>query len=41
MITGASKVAQVEENLRAVDVIPRLTPAVMERIDGIVAGHSD
>jgi voltage-dependent potassium channel beta subunit len=41
VITGASKVSQVEENLRAAEVIPRLTPAVMERIDGIVAGHSD
>ncbi len=41
VITGASRVAQVQENLRAVEVIPKLTPAVMERIDGIVAGHSD
>jgi voltage-dependent potassium channel beta subunit len=41
VITGASKVSQVEENLRAVEVIPRLTPPVMERIDGIVAGHAD
>jgi aryl-alcohol dehydrogenase-like predicted oxidoreductase len=41
VITGASRVSQVQENLRAVEVIPKLTPAVMERIDGIVAGHSD
>ena len=41
VITGASKVSQVEENLRAAEVIPRLTPQVMERIDGIVAGHFD
>jgi voltage-dependent potassium channel beta subunit len=41
VITGASRVSQVQENLRAVEVIPRLTPAVMERIDGIVAGHGD
>ncbi len=41
VITGASRVSQVEENLRAVEVIPRLTPAVMEHIDGIVAGLSD
>jgi voltage-dependent potassium channel beta subunit len=38
VITGASRVSQVEENLRAVDVIPKLTPAVMEKIDGIVPG---
>jgi voltage-dependent potassium channel beta subunit len=41
VITGASRVAQVQENLRALEVIPKLTPAVMERIDGITAGHSD
>ena len=41
VITGASRVPQVEENLRAADFIAKLTPAVMEAIDGIVAGHSD
>jgi voltage-dependent potassium channel beta subunit len=37
VITGASRVAQVKENLRAADVIPKLTPAVMERIDAATA----
>jgi len=41
VITGASRVSQVEENLRATEVIPKLTAEVMERIDGVVAGHSD
>jgi voltage-dependent potassium channel beta subunit len=41
VITGASRVSQVKENLRAVEVMPKLTPAVMERIDGMVAGLSD
>jgi voltage-dependent potassium channel beta subunit len=41
VITGASKVSQVEENLKAADVIPRLNAQVMERLDGIVAGHYD
>ena len=41
VITGASRVAQVEENLRAVDFVPKLTPALLERIDGIVAGLGD
>jgi voltage-dependent potassium channel beta subunit len=41
VITGASRVSQVHENLRAVEVIPKLTPAVMEAIDSLVAGHSD
>jgi voltage-dependent potassium channel beta subunit len=41
VITGASRVSQVEENLGALEFIPKLTPAVMERIDSIVAGHDD
>ena len=34
--TGASRPAQVRENLKALDVVAKLTPSVMERIDGIV-----
>jgi voltage-dependent potassium channel beta subunit len=41
VITGASRASQVEENLKAADVVPKLTPAVLERIEGIVAGHTD
>ena len=41
VITGASKISQVEENLKAADIVPKLTPAVLERIDGIVAGLGD
>jgi aryl-alcohol dehydrogenase-like predicted oxidoreductase len=37
VITGASRVSQVEENLAAADVIAKLTPAVMERIDAIAS----
>jgi voltage-dependent potassium channel beta subunit len=33
VITGASTVAQVEENMKAVDVLPLLTDEVMGRID--------
>ena len=40
VITGASRVSQVEENLKAADIVPKLTPAVLERIEGIVAGHT-
>ncbi|HEY7902100.1 MAG TPA: aldo/keto reductase [Casimicrobiaceae bacterium] len=36
VITGASRVAQVADNLKALDVVARLTPQVMQRIDGIV-----
>jgi voltage-dependent potassium channel beta subunit len=35
VITGASKVAQLRDNLGAVDVLPKLTPEVMARIDAI------
>jgi len=31
VITGASKVQQVEENFRALNVVPKLTPNVMEK----------
>ncbi|HSN02845.1 MAG TPA: aldo/keto reductase [Acidimicrobiales bacterium] len=33
VITGASHAAQVRENMTALDVLPLLTPEVMERID--------
>ena len=41
VITGASRVSQVEENLKAADIVPKLTPALLERMDGIVAGLAD
>ena len=37
VITGASKIAQLRDNLGAVDVLPQLTPEVMARIDAISA----
>ena len=37
VITGASRVEQVHENLSALEVVPRLTDDVMERIAAIVA----
>lgn len=36
VITGASKAAQVRENVKALEVVPKLTPEVMERIEGIL-----
>jgi voltage-dependent potassium channel beta subunit len=36
VITGASRVSQVEENLAAAEVVARLTPDVMARIDAAV-----
>jgi aryl-alcohol dehydrogenase-like predicted oxidoreductase len=37
VITGASRVEQVHENLSALDVVPLLTDEVMDRIHRIVA----
>ena len=36
VITGASRPAQVTENMRALDVVPKLTPEVLARLDGIL-----
>jgi len=36
VITGASRVAQVEENFAALDVVPLLTDDVMARIEGVL-----
>jgi aryl-alcohol dehydrogenase-like predicted oxidoreductase len=33
VITGASKMAQLQENLGALEVLPRLGPEVLERLD--------
>jgi aryl-alcohol dehydrogenase-like predicted oxidoreductase len=41
VITGASRVEQVRENLKALEVLPKLTAPVLERIEKIVAGHAD
>ena len=35
VITGASRVEQVHENMKATEVAPKLTPEIMERIDRI------
>jgi voltage-dependent potassium channel beta subunit len=37
-ITGASRPEQVRENMKALDVVPKLTAEVMARIDGALAG---
>lgn len=37
VITGASRAEQVRENMKALDVVPKLTPDVMSRIDDILA----
>jgi voltage-dependent potassium channel beta subunit len=41
VITGATRVAQVQENMQALDVVGRLTPEVLARIDAIVGSHHE
>ena len=36
---GASKVPQLEENLKAVDAQDLLTPEVLARVQGVLAGE--
>ncbi|WP_420632276.1 potassium channel beta subunit family protein [Candidatus Leptofilum sp.] len=36
VITGASKVSQVEENMKALDIVPQLTDDVMEKIEAVL-----
>jgi len=36
VITGASKVDQVKENVKAIQVLPKLTPAIVEEIEGVL-----
>jgi voltage-dependent potassium channel beta subunit len=41
VITGASKLSQLQSNLGAVDVLPKLTPEVMTRIEAISTGIAE
>ena len=41
VITGASRLAQLQDNLGAVDVLAKLTPDVMARIDQITSALAD
>jgi aryl-alcohol dehydrogenase-like predicted oxidoreductase len=36
VITGASRVEQVHENMKAIDVVEKLTPDVLEQIETIL-----
>jgi aryl-alcohol dehydrogenase-like predicted oxidoreductase len=41
VITGASKPEQVHENMKAIDLVPSLTPEVMGRIDQILGNKPE
>ncbi|NJN64071.1 MAG: hypothetical protein HC882_03800, partial [Acidobacteria bacterium] len=36
VITGASRAEQVVENMRAMEIVPKLTSEVMARIEGVL-----
>lgn len=40
VITGASKVEQMHENMKAMDVVEKLTPDVMKRIEDILSTYN-
>ena len=39
VITGASRVEQVHENMKALEVVDKITSDVMERIEGILQNN--
>ncbi len=41
VITGASKLSQIEENFKALDVVPMLSDDVMTRIEEALADYPD
>jgi voltage-dependent potassium channel beta subunit len=41
VITGASRVEQVKENLKALEFVPKITAPMLERVEQIIAGHSE
>jgi voltage-dependent potassium channel beta subunit len=41
VITGASRVEQVHENMKATEVAPKLTDEILKRIDGIFGGKEE
>ncbi|KAG6813710.1 hypothetical protein H0H92_008118 [Tricholoma furcatifolium] len=41
VILGASNAEQLKENLKAVDVLPRLTPEIMEKVEAILQNKPD
>ena len=41
IITGASRVEQVHENMKSSDIAPKLTPEILSRIDNIFIGERE
>lgn len=41
VLTGATRVEQVRENVKALEILPKLTPEVMKRIEMAVGGSPE
>jgi aryl-alcohol dehydrogenase-like predicted oxidoreductase len=41
LIAGATKISQFESNLRCFNVLPKLTPHVMQKIDAAIGTKPD
>ena len=41
VITGASRVEQVHENMKAADVVDKITPELLEKIDAIFGAKKE
>lgn len=41
VILGATKVAQIEDNCKAMKLIPKLTPEIMSKIEEVLANKPD
>jgi aryl-alcohol dehydrogenase-like predicted oxidoreductase len=41
VITGASRPEPVKENMKAMAILPKISPEVMDRIEGAIAGTTD
>jgi voltage-dependent potassium channel beta subunit len=41
VITGASRAEQVTENMKAIEMVPKLTPEILERIEGVLGNRPE
>jgi len=41
VITGASRAEQVTENMKALEIAPKLTPEILEKIDGVLGNKPE
>ena len=41
VITGASRAEQVTENMKALDIAPKLTPEILDQIEGVLGNRPE